>query len=392
MNPSPRKKTYSALAWALFSQSIWLPALVVDTQDRLASMADKYSLAQKNKSQASPGDLLASSGTMHSEEFGLSIAKTRSNTQTSGILLNAFAPRSNNKLLREPLVTPNSLSQSPRSVFSAPPAPKSIGLALQLSPRQIPITYSLTPPPFHHEANKDPLRAIYTKSDLLGGSLSLQDLNEPEMPPVARAERLQWIRSGDPLAPIPNQWREAMRKALSSLSKPEQSVHSGNAKNLKKDLGINSARVIHVPSSRIRRSADVPLALQADGTVDILNSPDDPAVVEEIKTWSSKQEAPAKGSMTPAIVHLHPLPTLNSPPKVNGVATIIPKVQAPPVSVAASESGPSVAPPSYEPTPSIPASVSATVPPPAMNQAVSTDHSPPLTDMATPSSASEVKP
>ena len=66
--------------------------------------------------------------------------------------------------------------------------------------------------------------------------------------------------------------------------------------------------MIHVPSSRVKRFSEVPLALQSDGTVDILNSPDDPEVVEEIKTWSSKQQLPAKGRMAPAVVHLHPLP------------------------------------------------------------------------------------
>ena len=60
-------------------------------------------------------------------------------------------------------------------------------------------------------------------------------------------------------------------------------------------------------SSRISHATEVPLALQSDGSVDILSRPDTEAVVEEIRNWSVRQTPPAEGSVEPALVHLHPV-------------------------------------------------------------------------------------
>jgi hypothetical protein len=71
---------------------------------------------------------------------------------------------------------------------------------------------------------------------------------------------------------------------------------------------VATARVAHVPSARVKRPTPVPLALQSDGSVDILSVPDDPAVVEEIASWSQRQTPPQEGTVAPAVVHLEPLP------------------------------------------------------------------------------------
>jgi hypothetical protein len=113
---------------------------------------------------------------------------------------------------------------------------------------------------------------------------------------------------GDPLYSVPTNLREPMRNALRSLTENlrfNSKLSTGKASG---NLGLEQARVIHIPSARIKRFSEVPLALQSDGTVDILNNPNDPDVVEEIKSWSSKQQLPDKGRMAPAVVHLHPLP------------------------------------------------------------------------------------
>lgn len=71
---------------------------------------------------------------------------------------------------------------------------------------------------------------------------------------------------------------------------------------------VMAARVVHVPSLRVRQSTPVPLAVQADGSVDILTKPDNPAVVDEIRQWSSRQTTSSQPGVTAAVVHLEPLP------------------------------------------------------------------------------------
>jgi hypothetical protein len=142
------------------------------------------------------------------------------------------------------------------------------------------------------------LERNFSRAELLGGVLTINDLGAPAMPPVARAERARWASSGDPMAPLPRNLREPMRQAIRTLPGPAPTM---SAK-------LEQARVIYVPSSRVSRPTQVPLAVQADGTVDVLSSPDDPAVIEDIREWSSRQPAPAAGSVTPAVINLEPIP------------------------------------------------------------------------------------
>jgi len=153
---------------------------------------------------------------------------------------------------------------------------------------------------------KSSIRQLFTRSDLLGGTLTLQNMNEPLMPAIARAERAQWIRSGDPLAPLPEVWREPMRRALNSLAPSDDHKTFITSRADRSPLSIDTVRFVHVPSSKVSRPSEIPLALQPDGSVDIFNNPDDPVVIEEINRWSLLQRLPEKGKVTAAVVHIHP--------------------------------------------------------------------------------------
>ncbi|MFM9047890.1 MAG: hypothetical protein ACKOOH_09615 [Cyanobium sp.] len=119
----------------------------------------------------------------------------------------------------------------------------------------------------------------------------------------------------------------------------------------------------------MKRSADVPLALQSDGSVDILNVPSDPAVVDEIKIWSTKQSLPSKGRIVPAVVHLHPFTVIDQNPPSDPAdqrlsSTVLPgRKEAPTRSTAFQPLIPSVETVPSAPDP-LPHQVDPVVPPP----------------------------
>jgi len=136
--------------------------------------------------------------------------------------------------------------------------------------------------------------ALFRGSQLLGGAIGLEDLQEGPMPALALVERS--LRSGDrdPLAPLPEPWREPMRQALRRLP------GSGPA--------LDTARVITLPSGRIQQPTEVPLSLQSDGSVDILAAPAEPALLRDVEHWSRRQLRPALGRQAPALLRFQPLP------------------------------------------------------------------------------------
>jgi hypothetical protein len=102
-----------------------------------------------------------------------------------------------------------------------------------------------------------------------------------------------------------------MRRALTALAKDGLTTNVDRSVGSQERLSLDSARFVHIPSSRIHQASEIPLALQADGSVDILNKPEDPVVIDEIRRWSAKQRLPEKGKISPAVVHLHPMEPLN---------------------------------------------------------------------------------
>jgi hypothetical protein len=308
--PSPQQKSNrSAIAWALFSQSIWAPVFFIDVQDQMASKKNNYDLKSISRISGQTVPVLGSAekNSNLASIDGSVISKSLVNKNSTGIILNSAASQSKDYHMDLISRSSNSSLQFPTSFTSATRPKSTIDTAFVIKPSSVNHPLTIQNLPTNSTLVPDLTKSLFSRSDLLGGSLTLNDLNEPVMPPIARAERAHWSRMGDPLGPIPQIWREPMRKALNSLVTNSLVVSGRSQSSPQTSLSVDTARIVHVPSAKVRREADVPLALQSDGTVDILNTPDDPAVVEEIKTWSSKQQLPAKGRITPAVVHLHPL-------------------------------------------------------------------------------------
>ncbi|MCP9884195.1 hypothetical protein KBY97_03500 [Synechococcus sp. ATX 2A4] len=139
--------------------------------------------------------------------------------------------------------------------------------------------------------------AGFSKADLLGGPLTLASSGEAAMPVLARAERARWASSGDQLAPLPAHWRQPMRQAVQQLVSPGHETPA--------EL---SARVIHIPSSRLRAMEQVPVAIRDDGTATVLRAPIDNAALQEIEGWAARQPLPKQGVVDTALLTLHPMP------------------------------------------------------------------------------------
>jgi hypothetical protein len=266
----PRQTLPSAsrpVAWALLSQAIWLPLLAIDLHDRWQASVDAHAPRAGEVglkpflSPRPPGPGVAPPALAGS-------LSGRLGGDNSGILLGS----------RPGAEARGEGSMPPGMV----PGGATAGLLIATA-QAAPVAPGTMP-------------GGYSRAELLGGPIGLADLQAGVIPPLALAEQGRRTLSGDPMAALPEGWREPMRQALKDLPTP------GGEK-----ARIESARLIHIPSSRISAATEVPLALQADGSVDILSRPKEAAVVEEIRNWSSRQPLPAAGSVTPAVVHLHPL-------------------------------------------------------------------------------------
>ena len=271
------------VAWALLSQALWLPLLAVDLQDRWTARVE--TLTPRPGGGNSPLPLLSPP-----PASGASLSSVRppsaSGFTSSGLLLGS------SPLGRGAGAVTDAFAAAPR--VDAAPGEGIAGSPVPSSPPGSPIL-ALLPRPT--SASALPLSSGgFSRAELLGGPITLDDLQEGAMPPMALAERGRRSLSGDPLAALPEPWREPMRRALATLPMP-----SGQAPQL------NQARHVHVPSTRVSRPTEVPLALQSDGSVDILSRPETEAVVEEIRDWSARQTPPSEGSVAPALVHLHPV-------------------------------------------------------------------------------------
>jgi hypothetical protein len=275
----------SAVSWALLSQVFWLPLVAIDQHDRWVARQREVTppgqpLAPSPIARAPSllNDLLGAGRPVqqlagHAQQVvGSSLSQAvRGATGGVGALLSS-AGSSASSLLDRPF---SASLETPSRVGSSGATQEIPGLSSLQSAHSL-------------------LGRAFTRAQLLGGSLSLSDLQEGPMAPLALAERALQRTSADPLAPLPSLWREPMRQALLLLpGAPRQ---------------LTPARSVIVPSSAVNRPVEVPLALQSDGSVDVLKPPSDPAVLREIEGWSRRQRPPSSGSLQPALVHLHPLP------------------------------------------------------------------------------------
>lgn len=294
-----------SIAWAVLSQTVWLPVFIAASPQEkpLTQSQSFYSnralSSLQNHSLQAPGPAAQTPGL---QLPGQPLGKG----ETTGLVLNPF--RSQPRQPSEATAVAPLGSLPPLSLPSAQ-SPADVS-PLAISPAQFTSTLAAVSSPGKRKLGASILlNRLYSRSELLGGALTLRDLNEPSMPPIARAEQAQWTRSGDPLAALPALWREPMRRALSALNTGGSPNQRAAQTAGSPPISLESARLVHVPSTRLRQSKEIPLALQADGSVDILSQPDDPAILEEINRWSARQTPPPAGMMRPAVVHLHPLPT-----------------------------------------------------------------------------------
>jgi hypothetical protein len=278
----PRQTLPSAsrpVAWALLSQAIWLPLLAIDFHERWQARVEAQAPrpgvvgfkpllpnGQPGPNAAPPSMAGALSGRVSGGDTGILLgSRPGAGDQRRGFQPGSLAATAGTGQL---IVATQAASQ-----------PSALGEAAQ--------TASQSP---------GVLPGGFSRAELLGGPIGLADLQAGVIPPLALAEQGRRTLSGDPMAALPEGWREPMRQALKDLPTP------GGTK-----ARIESARLIHVPSRHVSAATEVPLALQSDGSVDILSRPREKAVVEEIRNWSSRQPLPAAGSVAPAVVLLHPL-------------------------------------------------------------------------------------
>ncbi len=267
-----------AIAWALLSQAFWLPLVAMDMHDRwvahLREITPPSRSAQLDR-EIARGPSLSLDKLLEATAPVKDLA--RHAITSTGVLLST-AGSGASSLLDRPLS---------RSIEELQPE----GTSTQAA--------TVSPSPSHQVSasasapGSNWLTRHFTRAQLLGGSLDLNDLHEGVMSPLALAERAASLSSGDPMGPLPSMWRDPMRQAILQLPGAPRR--------------ISTARVIHVPSPSVTHTTEVPLAIQSDGSVDILQTPDNPAVIKEIDTWSRHQQRPAVGSVVPAVIHLQPL-------------------------------------------------------------------------------------
>jgi hypothetical protein len=300
----------SAVAWALLTQSLWLPLVGIDIHDRW--QAESRRSRPLLLPQAELAASLPPSPLLNPSDLAPSPSDPRSKISARGFLLGASSPAAHAQV-------GHLLDRYDESVQAGQDAMtrRPIKVALQTFPSTSGGSRSSAKGHLASASGYDLLQRSFTPAELLGGSLTLQDLQAEPIPAVALSERARLARSSDPLAPLPQAWREPMRRALNAINIPSP---------LQPPAQLEAARVVHVPSMKVSRAIAVPLALQSDGSVDLLSKPEDPAVLEAIRGWSGRQDPPALGRVAPAIVHVEPLKEL--PPLRSTTGKAQPAAQA----------------------------------------------------------------
>jgi hypothetical protein len=341
-----------AIGWALVSQSIWLPLLVIDAHDRWQSGVREL--------KPEVASLEASAGSN----------APPSASATAGPLL-ASSDRGRDPLLNLPVdrsldVSAGSQPAPSHSIKPASTIPSSkVAAQAQNTPSRRPLVL-VSLASSGQSGRREQSQPSISRSPVLAPSLRLADRGMPEPAQLAMAKRVSAVADDDPLASLPSPWREPMRRALQQLPATKEGRPS-----------LNAARVIYVPSSRISAPATVPLAIQPDGSLDIFSRTADPVVIEELRSWSNRQPQADKGRIRPVVVHLTPLPSgttamvaapsaaaealrLPAPASRSGIH---PSAQAP---------RPSAALPPPPPLPPLPSEKAVSPAPPAAAEAIAT--------------------
>ena len=294
MEPYRQPVNTKAVAWALLSQSVWLPLVGIDFHDRW--QAESRRSRPLVLPQAELAASLPPSPLLNPADLARLSPDARSKSSARGFLLGASSPAAHAQVGHLLDGADESVQAGQDAITRRP-----FKVALQSFPSTSGGNRSSANGPLASATGYDLLQRSFTPAELLGGALTLGDLQTEPIPAVALSERARLARSSDPLAPLPQAWREPMRRALNAINMPSP---------LQPPAQLEAARVVHVPSMKVSRAIAVPLALQSDGSVDLLSKPEDPAVLEAIRGWSGRQDPPALGRVAPAIVHVEPLKEL----------------------------------------------------------------------------------
>jgi len=135
-----------------------------------------------------------------------------------------------------------------------------------------------------------PLARQLQGADALGGEITLASLNEPKMLPAARAERLGWQRSGNPLSPLPLHWQNRLR--LETAGGPP----------------IQRADLVRVPVAQLQQREEVAVLIDEAGTAQSLNVPLQQPVREAVEAWATRQQPAAEGGLRAVVIAAEPLP------------------------------------------------------------------------------------
>jgi len=127
-------------------------------------------------------------------------------------------------------------------------------------------------------------------ADALGGAVTLASLGEPRMVPAARAERLGWQRSGDPLSPLPLYWQNRLR----------QETAGGPP--------IQRAELVHLPVGRLQQREEVAVLIDDSGVAQGLDEPRQQPVREAVEAWASRQAPAEVGGLHAVVIAAEPLP------------------------------------------------------------------------------------
>jgi len=283
-----------AVAWALLSQSLWLPLVGIDLHDRW--QAESRRSRPLALPQAELAASLPPSPLLNPADLARLSPAARSKSSARGFLLGASSPAAHARVGHLLDGAEDSVQAGQDALTRRP-----FNAGLQSFPSSSGGRGSSANGHLASATGYDLLQRSFTPAELLGGVLTLGDLQTEPIPALALSERARLAHSSDPLAPLPQAWREPMRRALNAISIPSP---------LQPPAQLEAARVVHVPSMKVSRAIAVPLALQSDGSVDLLSKPEDPAVLEAIRGWSGRQDPPGLGRVAPAIVHVEPLKEL----------------------------------------------------------------------------------
>lgn len=176
---------------------------------------------------------------------------------------------------------------APITLLSGSPAPAQ-------SPFQPPLASAAAPVgpsgPVADATGLSPLARPLQGADALGGEITLASLGEPRMLPAARAERLQWQRSGNPLSPLPLHWQNRLR----------QETAGGPP--------IQRADLVRVPVAQLQQREEVAVLIDEEGIAQSLNLPLQQPVREAVEQWATRQQPAAPGGLHAVVIAAEPLP------------------------------------------------------------------------------------